>query len=344
LEILAPDGTVDANLDPELPKDQLLKLYRSMLLAREVDAKGLKLQRQGRIGTFGPQVGQEAVSCGAALALTDKDWLVPAFREAGAMFMRGWPVENFYLFHRGFEEGNRYPNGGRNLPISIVVGAHLPHAVGIGHAMRLADEKDSAILTFTGDGGSSQGDTAEAMNFAGVWKAPVVFVIQNNGWAISLPRSRQSAATTLAQKAVAAGIPGIQVDGNDALAVYRSVRDALARARAGDGPTVVEAVSYRLGVHTTSDDPSKYRDEEAVKGEWEKEPIRRLSLHLRKLGVLTELEDEDLRTAVVQEVAEATERFEASLDHPPDEPFHHVFAEPHYTIEEQRQEFLKWQR
>jgi pyruvate dehydrogenase E1 component alpha subunit len=340
LQILDEAGKVDAALDPKLPKEELLRLYRAMLVGRATDEKGINLQRQGRMGTFGPSIGQEAVGCGAALAMGQKDWLVPSFRENCAMFMKGWPVESFFLFHRGFEEGNLYPNGARALPISIVVGAHLPQAVGLAHAARLKGDKDTAVVAFTGDGGSSQGDFHEALNFAGVWKAGVVFVVQNNQWAISYPREKQTAAKTIAQKAVGYGIPGIQVDGNDALAVYQATKDALARAHRGEGPTLIEAVSYRLVMHTTSDDPSKYRDENVSKEWWKKEPILRFSRYLRKKRVLSAAQDERLRAEVKEEVEEAVKRFEASLEWPPEQPFDHVFGQSHYTLKEQRQQFI----
>ncbi len=340
LQVLDETGRADPALDPKLPRKKLLQVYRAMILARAVDEKGINLQRQGRMGTFGPSIGQEAVGCGAALAMGKKDWLVPSFREPSAMYMLGWPPESFFLFHRGFEEGNLFPEGSRALPISIVVGAHLPHAVGLAYAARLRGEKDTAVVTFiTGDGGSSQGDFHEALNFAGVWQTGVVFIVQNNQWAISYPREKQTAAETIAQKAIAYGIPGIQVDGNDALAVYKATTEALERAHRGEGPTLIEAVSYRLVMHTTSDDPSKYRDEAESNAWWKKEPILRLGKFLRRKKILTAAADEELKATVKEEVEEAVTRFEANLDWPPEQPFDHVFAESHYTLEEQKRAF-----
>jgi pyruvate dehydrogenase E1 component alpha subunit len=339
LQVLDEEGKVDTALDPKLSKKELLRLYRGMLVARATDEKGINLQRQGRMGTFGPSIGQEAVGCGAALAMGDKDWLVPSFREPSAMFMRGWSPELFFLFHRGFEEGNLFPEGSRTLPISIVVAAQLPHAVGLAHAARLRGEKDCAAVTFVGDGGTSEGDFHEALNFAGVWKAGVVCIVQNNQWAISYPRERQTAAQTLAQKAIAYGIPGIQVDGCDALAVYKATSEALERAHRGEGPTLIEAVSYRLVMHTTSDDPSKYRDEAESKEAWKKEPLVRFSKYLRKKRVLSAAEDDQLQATVKAEVEEAVARFEASLDNPMEQPFDHVFGDSHYTVAEQKRAF-----
>ena len=285
LQILDEKGDVDKELEPDLSEEQLVKLYRVMYLSREADQRMLKLQRQGRVGTFGPSSGQEACVCPPCLAMTEKDWFVSAFRELGGYVARGVPISSIYLFHNGFEEGNVIEPLTRTLPISIVVGAQLLHAVGIGYAMKYRGEKDAAAVAFFGDGATSQGDFHEAMNFAAVWKAPVVFICQNNQWAISIPREKQTRSETLAQKAIAYGMPGYQVDGNDPLAVYKVTKEALDRAHAGEGPTFIEAVTYRLMMHTTADDPTKYRSEEDVKEWWKKEPVSRMKLYLENKGI-----------------------------------------------------------
>jgi pyruvate dehydrogenase E1 component alpha subunit len=246
LGILDADGVLDAELEPALSDDQLRALMRAMLLARVADERMLKLQRQGRIGTFPPVLGQEAAQTAAAFAMAEQDWLVPAFRDMGALLLRGYPLEHYLHFYNGWEEGNRVPEGARILPTAVIVGSSLLHAVGLAWGLRYQGEEDTAVLTFVGDGGTSEGDFYEALNFAGVWKVPVVFVIQNNQWAISIPRKAQTAAATLAQKAVAAGIPGIQVDGNDALAVYRAAAEAFARAGRG-GPRGHARRGHRRG-------------------------------------------------------------------------------------------------
>jgi pyruvate dehydrogenase E1 component alpha subunit len=341
LQVLDEKGNVDKDLEPDLSEEQLLRLYRVMVLAREADQRMLRLQRQGRVGTFGPSTGQEACVCPPVLAMTEKDWFVGAFRELGGLLARGEPLSNLYLFHNGYEEGNVGPKPGRTLPISIVVGAQLLHAVGIGYAMKHRGEKDSAVVTFFGDGATSQGDFHEALNFAGVWKAPVVFICQNNQWAISIPRSKQTSSGTLAQKAIAYDIPGIQVDGNDPLAVYRATKEALERAHAGEGPTLIEAVTYRLMMHTTADDPTKYRPDEEVQEWWKKDPIPRLKTYLENRGMWDGDKQAKLEESIKEEVDAAVKEFESRVDFKPDAPFDHVFGTKHDVIEEQRAEFLE---
>ncbi len=342
LQILAEDGQADPKLDPQLTADQLGKLYRAMLLARSVDQRMLKLQRQGRIGTFGPSTGQEAAHIGPAFAMEPQDWFVGAFRELGARLLRGEPLVNALLFHNGFEEGNVIADQQSNvLPISIIVGAQTLHAVGIGYALRYRGLNDAAVVTFLGDGGTSQGDFYEALNFAGVWKAPVVFVCQNNQWAISVPRSKQTAAPTLAQKAIAAGVPGIQVDGNDVLATYVAAKEALARARAGEGPTLIEALTYRLMMHTTADDPRKYRPEEEEQAAWRRDPLPRLRQYLERRGIWNEERQAALEAEVKAEEDAAVAELERRTEFKPDAPFDHVYGTRHAGIETQRAAFLK---
>ncbi len=340
LQILDEQGEVDRALEPDLSEARLVELYRSMVIAREDDQRMLRMQRQGRVGTFGPNTGQEAAVCGPALALEPSDWFVGAFRELGARLMRREPLTHGYLFHNGYEEGNVFAGGERTLPISIIVGAQLLHAVGIGHAMTYRKER-SAVLAVVGDGGTSQGDFHEALNFASVWKAPVVFLIQNNHWAISVPRSKQTGAGTLAQKAIAYDIPAIQVDGNDALATYSAGREALERARAGQGPSLIEAVTYRLMMHTTADDPTKYRTDDEVQAWWKRDPIPRFRTYLEGKGMWDAGREEAMRAEVKSLVDAAVKEFEATTGFKPDAPFDHVFGTRHEIIEEQRAQFLE---
>ena len=340
LRVLDENGNVDQEREPGLGSEELIRLYQAMVLARAVDDRLLKLQRQGRIGTFGPSTGQEAAVCGPVLAMTDKDWFVGAFRELGGRLMRGEPIENELLFYNGYEEGNVLPDSERTLPTSIIVAAQTLHAVGIAYAMKLRGETDSAVVCFMGDGATSEGDFHEALNFASVWQAPVVFICQNNQWAISMPRSKQTRSQTLAQKAIAYGIPGIQVDGNDALAMYQATKEALDRARAGEGPTFIEAVTYRLRMHTTADDPSKYRSEEQV-SVWEKrDPLPRFRKYLQAKGIWNDQQQAELESEVKQQIDDAVKAFEARKDFKPDAPFDHVFGTPHPRIEQQRAAFL----
>lgn len=341
LQVLDEDGRVDAALEPVLEPEELLRLYRGMSRARELDQRMLKLQRQGRIGTFGPCIGQEAVSTAAALAMRPDDWFIGSFRELGGRLMRGEPMVNTLHFHNGWEEGNVLPPevGRRMLPLTIIVGSQVPHAAGLGYAAKYRGE-DAAVVCFMGDGATSEGDFHEGLNFAAVWQAPVVFVSQNNQWAISVPREKQTHSRTLAQKGIAYDMPCLQVDGNDALACYVAVSEALARARAGGGPTFIEAVTYRLMMHTTADDPRKYRDETQEQEWWRKEPLLRFRQYLIGKKLWNEKQEEALLAELRAEVDTAVKAFEEAAAWPPDRPFEHVFATMHPALAQQRQEFL----
>ncbi len=287
LSILDENGQVDKNLEPDMPDDLLKKLYRAMVLGRRFDERMLTMQRQGRIGTFAPLKGQEASQIGTVAALTKEDWLVPSFRETAAEIMRGKTMENVLLMYGGYNEGGYIPEDIRNLPVAVPVGTQMLHAAGIAYGIKYRQEKQ-VVMTFFGDGATSEGDFHEAMNFSSVFQLPVIFVCQNNHWAISVPRSKQTRSKTLAQKALAYDMPGVQVDGNDILACYAAAKEAVERARSGGGPTMIENVTYRLSVHTTADDPKKYRKEEEVE-EWaKKDPIVRFQKYLKDRGALSE--------------------------------------------------------
>jgi pyruvate dehydrogenase E1 component alpha subunit len=337
LSILDSEGHLDAALEPDIPADTLKELYRAMLFGRRLDERMLRLQRQGRIGTFAPLKGQEASQLGAVFTLRRTDWMVPSFRETAAMIWRGWPLEKLLMFFAGYIEGGQPHPEQRDLPVTIPVASQLPHAVGLAYAAQYKGE-DVVVMVFFGDGATSEGDFHEALNFAGVWHVPVVFVCQNNQWAISVPFKKQTHARTIAQKALAYGMPGLQVDGNDVLAVYAASREAVERARAGEGPTLIECVTYRLGVHTTADDPTKYRSEEEVR-EWErKDPLTRFTAYLKKRGLL----EEGLEPRIDEEIAAAVTRFEAAGPPDPLHVFEHVYGERPPHLEAQRQALEAW--
>lgn len=340
LSIVDEEGHVDEALDPQLSGEMLLKLYRAMLLARRFDERMLILQRQGKIGTFAPVKGQEA-QIGAAAALDNDDWIVPCFRETPVEIWRGKPMERILLYYSGYDEGGYTEEGLNMLPVSVPVGSQMLHAVGIGYGLKYRGQK-AVAATFFGDGATSQGDFHEALNFASVYQAPVIFVCQNNHWAISLPRSKQTNSKTLAQKAIAYEMPGLQVDGNDVLAVYSAVRDAADRARGGGGPTFIEMVTYRLAMHTTADDPKKYRTEEEV-AEWEKRsPITRFEKYLTDKGILDDQKVQSITQEVKTEISAAERRWSELTEKGTDplDMFEHAYAELTPTLREQR-EMLK---
>jgi pyruvate dehydrogenase E1 component alpha subunit len=343
ISILDEEGRLDQALEPSIPPDDLRRLYRTFLLARRFDERMLVLQRQGRIGTYLPARGHEAAVLGSVYPLRPTDWLVPVWREWAAYVWRGWPLDNLILLYAGLSEGTSVPDGIRDLPVCVPMGTHVPHAVGIAYAAR-ARREDSIVLCYFGDGASSEGVCQEAMNFAGVFRAPIVFVCVNNQWAISVPRSRQTRAKTLAHRALAYGFPGVQVDGNDLLAVVAATREAAARAREGRGPTLIEAVTYRLAPHSTADDPRKYQDPAEVKL-WEgREPLPRLRRYLQAKGVVDDALHERYEKEVDAEVRDAVERAEARMKAArPESMFDHVYGDVPAGVRAQREEFVREQ-
>ena len=339
LSILDADGNLDVALEPTLTPEELRQLYRAMVLGRRLDERMVRLQRQGRIGTFAPIKGQEAAQMGSAFTLRPTDWMVPSFRETAAMIWRGWSIEKTLLFFSGHLEGGQPGPEQHDLPVCIPVGTQMPHAVGLAYAIQYRGD-DAVVMAYCGDGATSEGDFHEALNFAGVWHVPVVFLVQNNQWAISVPLKKQTNSATIAQKALAYGVPGIQVDGNDVLAVYAASREAVDRARAGDGPTLIEAVTYRLGVHTTADDPTKYRSDEEVKAWERKDPLTRFKAYLEKRNIAVAGVEADVDT----EIAAAVARFEAVGAPDPLGMFAHPYAAPPAALEAQRDEVAERRR
>jgi len=284
LQVLQPNGKLVEGSTSPMDDEQMLRALRLMLLSRAFDFKGVSLQRQGRFGTFSPVRGQEASVVGSAFALNPaRDWIVPQYRELPALLHHGLPLENFILYFNGHPAGGHIPDGVRLLPIQISVAAHLPHAVGLAWGLQLQGV-DGIVLTYFGDGASSEGDFHEACNLAGVVKAPVIFFLQNNAWAISTPRSRQSAARSFAERAPGYGFNGVVVDGNDLLAVYAVTAVAVERARAGFGPTLIESQTYRLGAHNTADDPTRYISREILNTWSDRDPILRVQRYLAARG------------------------------------------------------------
>lgn len=328
ISVLSEEGELDEELAPAVDDDTLRRMLRTMLLARRFDDRLLELQRQGRIGTFAPVKGQEASQIGAVSALRESDWFVPSYRDIAAALWRGWSPVDLTTFNAGYNEGVRIPEDAHDLPTAVPVASQVPHAAGLGYAARYRDT-DEVVMTFFGDGATSEGDFHEGMNFAGAFGLPVVFVCQNNQWAISTPRDRQSAASTLAQKALAYGVPGVQVDGNDILAVHLAAREAVERARNGEGPTLIECVTYRMSLHTTADDPTRYRDDEEVE-EWKKrDPIARFRDHLVERDVLEEDEAQELEDEVDREVGEVWDEAKKAIESlpGPEMMFDHLYTE-----------------
>ncbi len=317
-----PDGQV-SGLDAE----DLLQLYRNLLLLRTYDERSLVYHRQGRIGTYAIFWGHEAMQAGSVFALEDRDWIFPAYRESAIGLLRGMPVSTVLSWWRGHPAGWWNPTEYNVASICVPIATQIPHAVGFAWGSALKGE-DRVALTLFGDGATSEGAFHEGATFAGVMKAPVILFCNNNQWAISTPVSAQSAAPTLADKAIGYGIPGVRVDGADVLAVYEATRDAALRARAGDGPTFIEAVTYRAAPHATADDPSLYVDAEAVEEARENECVGRYAGYLTRLGVLTESLADEIEAEALERMREGIAQAEAEPDADPSLVFEHAYAEP----------------
>jgi len=336
LQVLDREGTPVQPL-PAFAQDvqALLALYRAMVLTRAFDTKAVALQRTGKLGTFASSVGQEAIGVGVASAMQPDDMLFPSYRDHAAQLLRGVTMAESLLYWGGDERGSQFSAVPGDFPNCVPIGTQVCHAAGAAYAFQLRGEPRVAV-TILGDGGTSKGDFYEGMNFAGVWNAPLVIVVNNNQWAISVPRARQTAAQTLAQKAIAAGIRGVQVDGNDVIAVRQAAQEAIDRARAGGGPTLIEAVTYRLGDHTTADDATRYRDSDIVKQAWEAEPILRLRNYLMRQNAWDKAQEEQLGRACYAQVEEAVAAYLA-VEHPDSSAmFDHLYATLPNALEWQR--------
>lgn len=318
----------------------LVPLYRLMVLTRVFDAKAIALQRTGKLGTYASSLGHEATHVGIGAAMLDEDCLAPMYREYGAQFYRGVKMSEVLLYWGGDERGNDFSGPAHDFAWCVPIATQCLHAAGAAAAFKYRGEPRVAV-TVVGDGGTSEGQFYEAMNLAGAWKLPVVFVVSNNQWAISVPRSAQSAAQTLAQKAIAAGIPGVQVDGNDLIAVRWSMEEALERARKGEGPTLIEALTYRLSDHTTADDATRYRDDSEVKEALRKEPISRLRKFLEAQGAWDAKQQEALEAECAEQVNEAVKEYENTPVQSPEAIFDYMFANIPESLKQQRDQHVK---
>ncbi len=336
LQILDKDGNVDQKLEPKLPRELLEKMYMMMVRGRAWDRKCLALQRTGRMYTYAPMEGQEAIVIGTGFASAPTDWIFPTYRESFLYHIRGAPLHMLTVSWRGYEEGLKLDRKMCAFPLAIPIATQFAHAVGGAYSLQQKGG-NAAVLAYGGDGSTSEGDFHDALNFAGVWNAPVVFIVSNNGWAISVPRKWQTKSETIAQKALAYGFKGLQVDGNDILAVYSAVKEACDNARAGKGPMLLEMVTYRMGPHTTADDPKKYRDPQEVAYWLERDPIKRFQAYLKNKGIWTEEFEKkcvEEAAAMVEEAVGKAEAFKGD----PKEIFKYVFADMTKDLEEQMKE------
>jgi pyruvate dehydrogenase E1 component alpha subunit len=338
IQVMDENGKVDQSLMPkDLTTDKLLQIYRYMCYARAFDDKALSLQRQGRAVTYAPLTGEEATQVGSAAAMRPGDLFVPNFRQHGVFLMRGMPMELFLLNGMGYEEGNHIPKEVGGYPVCIPVGSQMPHAAGIAFAQKYR-KTGAVVVAYVGDGGTSEGDFYETINFAGVFKVPLIAIVENNQWAISVPRKMQTAAETLAQKGIAAGIKCVQVDGNDAIAVYKAVKEAIEFSNLG--PTLIECVTYRMSMHTTADDPTKYRSDDEVAAWRLKDPIERF----RKYLISKSLWKDEMETAMradqkkaIDEAVEKAEQFKPD----PRSMFENVYSHMSEILEEELNEAVE---
>jgi pyruvate dehydrogenase E1 component alpha subunit len=318
---------------------QLRAMYKLMVITRAFDKKAVALQRTGQLGTYAACLGQEAIGTAVGHAMRPEDIFIPAYREYAAQFARGVPMHNILLYWGGDERGMHYENepARHDFPASVPIATHVPHAIGVAYAVKLKKEP-RVVLVSCGDGATSKGDFYEAISSAKVWDLPIVFLVSNNQWAISMPRAKQTGAQTIAQKAFAGGMPGEQVDGNDVIATRHVLERAIERARIGQGPTLVEAVTYRLHDHTTADDARRYRSEDEVKAAWERCPIKRFRIWLESSGHWSADDEENLQ-AEATATAEATAQAFLSMEaEPPEAIFDHLYASLPKSLQWQRAE------
>ncbi|WP_345239257.1 pyruvate dehydrogenase (acetyl-transferring) E1 component subunit alpha [Pontibacillus salipaludis] len=334
-------GNLVQEMDQELiTEDVIRNMYRNMVRIRTFDRKAISLQRQGRIGTYAPFEGQEAAQVGSAMSLRKTDWLFPTYRDHGATMTFGHSLKTILTYWNGRNEGCVPPEGLHIFPPSVPIATHLPHAAGAAYAEKRKGTDNIAVAYF-GDGATSEGDFHEGLNVASVLKSPVVFFNQNNNYAISVPIHKQMNSKTIAQKSVSYDIPGVRVDGNDIIAVYTEMNRAIDRARNGEGPTLIEAVTWRYGAHTTADDPTKYREQqESEDRRASKDPVARLELYMKQAGIW----DEEWVTGIKEEVAQEIDLAIEDMENiPPADVnviFDYVFESPTWTIEKQKKDYV----
>jgi len=340
--IIDDDGKlVNSKWLGSIKDEEVVKAYMFMQYVRTADEMCMSYQRQGRLYTFPPNLGQEAISTSTGFIMKEDDWLVPSYREVAAWLLKGGSIKDIFLLWGGNEKGYLFSGAKNILPVSVPIASQLPHATGIGFALNY-QKKNGAVFAFVGDGGTSEGDFHEALNFAGVWKVPVIFIIQNNQYAISVPVSGQTASINLAIKSVAYGIPGIRVDGNDYLAMHRILTDARDFVTSGNGPILIEAVTYRKGAHTTSDDPSLYRSDEEETTWAVKDPIKRLRAYLIKKKLWKTADDEKLIEGYKKEIDAQFLEYEKSPDYKLDDVFDHMYEEIPEILKNQKVEYEKY--
>ena len=341
--VLKADGTLVKDAEPSMDEEFLLEALRLMLLSRLYDERVIGLQRQGQFGVFSPGLGQEAAIVGSAMALDpERDWIVPQYRELMAVVHHGYPLEMITATYMGkTTEATRIPEGVNVLPTQVALAAQLPQATGLAWGLKLQG-KDSVVMAYIGDGGSSEGDFHEGLNLAGVQRCPIVFFMQNNQWAISTPRRSQSAAPSFALRAAGYGFPGVEVDGNDLLAVHQAAVEAVERARAGEGPTLIEAVTYRMGFHNTTDNPSRYEDPGERAEAAARDPIERVTRYLASRGLWGEDRDRQLREELRADVDRVIVWAQAQPGTTPEMLFDNVYARPPERLLRQRAEFLRY--
>lgn len=332
-----PGGNVVAKPLPPWAEDPevLIPIYRTMLQTRAFDGAALQLQRTGKLGTYASPLGQEAIGVGVASAMRKDDLLVPSYREFSAQLWRGVTMTELLLYWGGDERGSDYQVPREDFPVCIPIASHSCHATGAAYAFKIR-RQPRVVVCFLGDGATSKGDFYESLNAAGAWQVPVVFVVCNNQWAISVPLRKQTAAGTLAQKAVAAGIASEQVDGNDAIAVRAAAEFAIECARAGEGPQLIEALTYRIGDHTTADDASRYRDPAEVDAARAEDPINRFQKFLTGAALLSESERESIGTEIDKEVKRATDQYLAIPPQPAGAMFEYLFSELPESMRDQQ--------
>ncbi len=325
---------------PDLTFEQIKELYRWMVLTRTWNDKALSLQRQGRMGTLGSVKGQEASNVGMAFPLQKDDWFVPAFREFGALFVRGVSLKDQFRYWNGDERGGQMPAGSNITPTQVIVAGQLPHAAGIAYAKKVKKEP-GMVLCALGDGATSQGDFHESMNMVSLFNLPVVYVVQNNGWAISMPVHKQSASPTIAERAAAYNMQGVRVDGNDVFAVYETIRKYADRARKEQKPALIELVTYRLSDHTTADDASRYRDPKEVAMWQKRDPIDRLRKYLQENENWSDEDEKGIVAQCLQEVEDAVAEFESVTPMQPQDMFANMYHTLPWNLLEQQKEVLE---